>query len=899
MGKSSSKPKKRHSIYSLQFNRFGSLPLRGKNKKDNVFEPKRTKHKDINVWLKDLELEQYKPNFDKFQGVEDLLEFSESDIKNLGVKNSSHRARIISSLTCLRAKYHENFKRAPVRHSVAVDSGNKIKRDSDFLTELRTASDVNQSKSLSNLRMEPTADPTMNSAELKKALEWELSLDSRDLRSHAWYHGAIPRPRAEEIVREEGGFLVRDCTSQPGNYVLTCRTKSHALHFVIHKIILQPDTVYERVQFQFEDEPFDTVPDLITFYVGSGKPITMASQAKIQIPKNRMYPLSFYASKYPTPLPQSRLNSPATTPSGTMQYRHSPLQPYKPSASPTRPSRDAPPRLPSKKQRSQSLTPSEVNRVSQEKCNSADGVIQSPLMTRSAGADAIGASLKFSTHSLPRTTHNKLSLSTSSSTLGRNCRLTSDPTLSPCAERRYFGDQDSGLSESPPPKPSRLPMLVRTESKDSDMTDGGGRHTSLDGSGSGVFLPTHGSLQRITSYHASGSDSGNGSGDSALSSQTGDTADIGPKSSGVIIKNPRYNMSTSESSTTLKNFQFDYMEAESRLMDLYPSDALLLPSRFDLDNFQTLLLPVNENKPLDAQALRRIKMTLKESGSRILANHLTRTDLDLIFSKEEFNWGPQITTKTCNGIDLCCLPHGHQFRIDLIERTICLKLLVAITILTCTDTTERTETLNKWIEIAIDTKTALGNLFGFCGIMLGLCTPQIEALETTWHMLRQKYTDSAFNFEAKLRPTLKNMNSCSNPQAPNTTIPHLLPLILLLERNLSDFLNPGDQSLLAQSCLGPWETNTQDFGLTTLLLHMQSARKYMSSSPNYQRNAEIVLGEARMDELTLDIFKTEFQLKFLWGSRGAYAPSVERHSKFDQVLNIMAQKYTLKEETEV
>lgn len=59
----------------------------------------------------------------------------------------------------------------------------------------------------------------------------------------------------------------------------------------------------------------------------------------------------------------------------------------KPSSSPTRLSRDAPPRLPSKKQRSQSLTPNEVNRACQEKCNSADGVIQSPLMTRSAGAD--------------------------------------------------------------------------------------------------------------------------------------------------------------------------------------------------------------------------------------------------------------------------------------------------------------------------------------------------------------------------------------------------------------------------------------------------------------------------------------------------------------------------------
>lgn len=35
-----------------------------------------------------------------------------------------------------------------------------------------------------------------------------------------------------------------------------------------------------RVQYQFEEEPFDTVPDLITFYVGSGKPISAASGSK-------------------------------------------------------------------------------------------------------------------------------------------------------------------------------------------------------------------------------------------------------------------------------------------------------------------------------------------------------------------------------------------------------------------------------------------------------------------------------------------------------------------------------------------------------------------------------------------------------------------------------------------
>ncbi|XP_045469752.1 breast cancer anti-estrogen resistance protein 3 homolog isoform X3 [Harmonia axyridis] len=869
MGKAPSKLSKlsRSRLYkSFSLNRFASLPTRFKSRIHKVNGVQQdgtsTKTLDIAKWLQNLDLEEYRENFSKFGGVEDILDLSETDIKNLGVKISSHRALIVHSLTVLRSKYYDNFeknriiKQPSLRHSVAVDS-NKVE-DDDVLTDLTTVSEVIQSKSLNNLIMEPMADTSMSAQELKKALEWELSLDSRDLRSHAWYHGAIPRSRAEDIVREEGGFLVRDCTSQPGNYVLTCRTKGQALHFVINKLVIQPDTVYERVQFQFEDDAFDTVPDLITFYVGSGKPVTCLSGARIQFPKNRMYPLSFYASKYPTPLPQSRLTSPATTPIGH------------PSSPPTRYGRDNAPRLPSKKQRSHSLTPSEVHRASQEKCNSADGV----LMTRSAGP--VDSSSRFSTHSLPRATHTKLSLSVSSSTLGRNGRvMTSDPALSPCAERKLFDEEDSLLSESPPPKPSRVPGMHRTESRDSDVTDY--QHACTG------FL-THGGVQRVTSYHASGSDSGNGSGDSALSSAAGDPIE-NQRNSGVIIKNPRYNMSTSESSTTLKNFDFDPQEIEQKLLERCKAEYPTL-SRFDLENYQTLLLPVSENKPLDAQALRGVKMILKDCGSRILANHLTRTDLDVIFKQEETDG---VVLKS--GLELCTLPHGHQFRLDLIERTECLKLLVAVTILTCSDENERTETLYKWIEIAIDTKTALGNLFGFCGIMLGLCLPQIERLHTTWHMLRQKHTDVAFNFESKLRPTLKNMNNCSNPQAPNTTIPHLLPLVILLERGLEDFRSTGDHNSLSSSGLGLREHNSQDFGLTALLNHLQAARKYVDQSANYLRNAEIVMAEARMDDITLGIFHTEFHLKFLWGSRGAVADATDRHSKFDQILTVMSEKF--------
>lgn len=43
-------------------------------------------------------------SFIKFMGVEELMYFSEGDIKQLGVRNAAHRARIVSSLVALRDK---------------------------------------------------------------------------------------------------------------------------------------------------------------------------------------------------------------------------------------------------------------------------------------------------------------------------------------------------------------------------------------------------------------------------------------------------------------------------------------------------------------------------------------------------------------------------------------------------------------------------------------------------------------------------------------------------------------------------------------------------------------------------------------------------------------------------
>lgn len=514
--------------------------------------------------------------------------------------------------------------------------------------------------------------------------------------------------------------------------------------------------IYFRVQYQFEEEPFDTVPDLITFYVGSGKAISAASGARIQNPCNRLCPLSYYASKYGIPYSPSNssigsaINSPSPIPGGAFRFNsYSQSNSYRsPMSSPPRTKRDVPPRLPSKKQRSLSLTPVQppqaqrilstekycsadgviqngpevpphVKRLMQiEKCTSVDGIANTKsdenhepngqtrcIDEKSTSADGvingnqtmnrattdIMKGLKFATHSLPRgqSIGNARQSHSRTSSLSRD---TSDTSLSPCAENKT-PDND----ESPPPKP------IKDRNKEEQI----------------------GPVHRVASYHASGSDSGNGSGDSAQSSATGEET-LQQHRGGVIIKNPRF-IPNSMSSVTLKSFaDIDPIAAEEALMAM-ETPCIEQLSKLDLENFHTVLLPYNDYRPLDSGTLSTFRMMMSETSPRVIANHMTRVDIKLILGDVDEIKNVE-NPLDCTGIELLMLDQGRQFRKDLIERTQCLKLLVAVTILTCPNDDERAETLNKWIQIAVDAKTAAGNLFGFSAIMLGLCMPQVRKL---------------------------------------------------------------------------------------------------------------------------------------------------------------------------
>uniref|UniRef100_A0A8C4Z8X2 Breast cancer anti-estrogen resistance protein 3 n=1 Tax=Gadus morhua TaxID=8049 RepID=A0A8C4Z8X2_GADMO len=126
---------------------------------------------------------------------------------------------------------------------------------------------------------------------LKKELEEELKTSTEDLRSHAWYHGPVSREGAEALLERDGDFLVRDSSSGPGDYVLSCYWRDEPMHFKIIRVVLRPKKGYSRELFQFEEDRFDNVPALVLFYVGGRRPISQASGAIVFHPITRTLPI--------------------------------------------------------------------------------------------------------------------------------------------------------------------------------------------------------------------------------------------------------------------------------------------------------------------------------------------------------------------------------------------------------------------------------------------------------------------------------------------------------------------------------------------------------------------------------------------------------------------------------
>lgn len=694
---------------------------------------------------------------------------------------------------------------------------------------------------------------------LRRELEEELKLSSEEPRSHAWYHGAIPRQVAENLVQRDGDFLIRDSLSSPGNYVLTCQWKNSPQHFKINKRVVAMNEAYSRVQYLFEKEGFDSIPALVRYYVGNREPVSEVIGAIIFQPINRALPLRCLEEKYGV---------------GSIRVEAGYLE--RKSLTSKRLS------LNIMNGHGQDHTHSRGNLLSnKDKCGSQPACLnhvqerRRPLKThQSESFLPIGSRPQAQVQHMEHQPCPKSPV----------FRTGSEPALSPTVPRRMAFDtlpgeairgSDSQLCPKPPPKPSKVPTVrvpcipgLKTlvvppvppvkphKHRPSTQQQQSGspemsycelsqcspadweKMNSLQANGYVERLKTDGSIKLDrSSYHNA---------IEALDNDSEEDTEV----------------DADKGQDGKKGFQKPAFETESAFR---PGDV----------NFR--LLPM-ENKPLEMTVLKKAKELLVSQDPKTIAKHILQADCQVarILNVSEEVKG-QMGVRS--GLELVTLPHGRQLRLDLIERHNTMAIGVAVDILGCTGSLEeRAATLNRIILVALELKDSMGDLYAFSSIMKALDMPQITRLDHTWTSLRRKYTQTAIIYEKSLKPFYKGLYE-GGAEIPlsNASVPLLMPLLTLMERPAVTFEG-----------MDVWENTDQ--GCEIMFRHLEGARAVARNADTYTCNAQRILQDLQPNEDMLEILRTDFQLRLLWGSRGAAVEQTERYDKFKLILTALSRK---------
>ncbi|XP_051924895.1 SH2 domain containing 3Cb [Hippocampus zosterae] len=329
-------------------------------------------------------------------------------------------------------------------------------------------------------------------------------------------------------------------------------------------------------------------------------------------------------------------------------------------------------------------------------------------------------------------------------------------------------------------------------------------------------------------------------------------------------------------------------EEGQRAMDVYLSPVMETASSFAPASYRSPLMP-GDNKPLEVGILQRVKELLAAADPRTAARHITKWDCTVAQILE----APQELQRlmgVSSGVELLTLPHGQQLRLDLLERLHTMATVLAVNVLGCTGTTEeRASALRRMIGIAAELKCNMGNMFGFSAVMRALDLPQVSRLEQTWTALRQRHTEDAVLYEKILRPFLKGLNegreSCPDS---GTTFPHVLPLLCLLEKSVA--LDEGPPGAEDTAGAEAWETAEGGADVDVLMFHLEAARKHAQLGAVYTANARSKLQDFQERADFSEVFRTDFQIRLLWGSRGASESPVRRYAKFNQVLSALSNR---------
>uniref|UniRef100_UPI00398F2A2E breast cancer anti-estrogen resistance protein 3 homolog n=1 Tax=Pristiophorus japonicus TaxID=55135 RepID=UPI00398F2A2E len=670
---------------------------------------------------------------------------------------------------------------------------------------------------------------------LTKELEEELKLSTDDLRSHAWFHGPISRQGAEALIERDGDFLIRESRSSPGDYVLSCTWKDQPLHFKIIRVVLRPKESYTRVLFQFEEESFDNLPALVRFYVGNRRAVSESSGAIIFHPINRTVPLRCIEEKYRRGSAQRPHDRQLAVRSSDQNKRFSLNLSEGVSLDQLAADGD----LLRNKDKSGSHPNILDCRNDKKPLQSA----QSDSYLSAGSKDAIQANGGYKP------------IRPSSSMY----RTGSDPLIDPKGLPKRLGSQssmvlrgsDGQLHSKAPPKPLRIPSIMIPDTPLDPALDGSVYCELVPHTWQSARTPSPGKthVERLRAAER-------------MKSRTRMT-----DTNFCLLDVDAY-------SASMKTCQEEANEDEEEWSFVRPD--LETTSSFKTDTFASILLPP-DNKPLDPPVLKRLKEIFGENDAKTTAQHILKVDCQVariinVSLEQKKMMG------VSSGLDLIMLPHGHQLRIDLLDRHHLIVLGIAVDILGCTGSVgQRSAVLHKIVQLAVELKDSMGDFFGLSAVMKALELPQIVRLEHTWRTLRRNHTDSAIRFEKELKPFAKSLNE-GTVELPlqNITVPHILPIITLMERqSVSDVLEPWDN--VDQSC-------------AMLLKTLEAARTVAFNAATYSANAEDKLKGFQAKEELLEAFKTEFALRLFWGANVAEVSRKERYEKFDKILSALSRK---------
>ncbi|PAA62748.1 hypothetical protein BOX15_Mlig007730g1 [Macrostomum lignano] len=100
---------------------------------------------------------------------------------------------------------------------------------------------------------------------------------TKDIVEQAWYHGLLPRDMANQLLTEDGDFLVR---SGDDKYVLVVMHRQQCRHFVISGT--------EDGMYKIDADKYRNVPAMVYHLLDKGLPVTQASQARLFRPVARL-----------------------------------------------------------------------------------------------------------------------------------------------------------------------------------------------------------------------------------------------------------------------------------------------------------------------------------------------------------------------------------------------------------------------------------------------------------------------------------------------------------------------------------------------------------------------------------------------------------------------------------